>query len=38
MASLAHEHALLYGVLSVVIAVLTGFIMGFVFKGKGGAH
>ena len=38
MASMAHEHALLYGVLSVVIAVLTGFIMGFVFKGKGSAH
>ncbi len=37
LASLAHEHATLYGLLAVFIAIVTGFAMGFVFKGKG-AH
>lgn len=37
LATLAHEHAILYGVLAVVIAVVTGFVMGFIFKGRG-AH
>ncbi len=37
LATLAHEHAILYGVLAVVIAVATGFVMGFIFKGRG-AH
>ncbi len=32
--TLAHQHALLYGLLAVSIAILTGFVMGFVFKGK----
>jgi hypothetical protein len=34
LASLAYQHALLYGLVAVVIAILTGFVMGFVFKGK----
>ena len=34
--SLAYEHALLYGILAVVIAIFTGFIMGYLFKGGGG--
>ncbi len=33
-ASLAHQHALAYGLLAVGIAIVTGFVMGFVFKGK----
>ncbi|MGQ9688207.1 MAG: TIGR02186 family protein [Desulfobaccales bacterium] len=33
-ASLAYEHAALYGVLAVLIAIATGFIMGFLFKGR----
>jgi uncharacterized protein (TIGR02186 family) len=33
-ASLAYEYAALYGLLAVVIAIATGFIMGFLFKGK----
>jgi len=35
--TLAHEHATIYGFLAVFIAIVTGFAMGFVFKGKG-AH
>lgn len=35
--ALAYEHGYLYGILAVVIAIATGFIMGFLFKGKG-AH
>lgn len=31
---LAHQHALLYGILSVAIALVTGLVMGYVFKGK----
>jgi len=37
LASLAHKHAMLYGLVAVVIAIVTGFVMGFIFKGKG-AH
>ena len=33
---LAFEHALLYGLLAVTIAIVSGFFMGFVFGGKGG--
>lgn len=33
-ASLAYERAALYGILAVLIAIATGFIMGFLFKGK----
>ncbi len=33
-ASLAYEQAALYGLLAVIIAIATGFIMGFLFKGK----
>jgi uncharacterized protein (TIGR02186 family) len=36
LASLAYEHGLAYGVLAVVIAIVTGFAMGFIFKGGGG--
>lgn len=34
LASLAHRNAALYGLLAVVIAIVTGFVMGYVFKGK----
>ena len=34
--SLAYQHAILYGILAVVIAIFTGFIMGYLFKGGGG--
>jgi len=34
LASLAYEHAAFYGILAVVIAIATGFLMGFLFKGK----
>jgi hypothetical protein len=34
--SLAFEHGLLYGILAVVIAIFTGFLMGYLFKGGGG--
>lgn len=34
LASLAYEHAALYGILAVLIAIVTGFVMGFLFKGK----
>ncbi len=37
LSSLAFEHALLYGSLAVIIAIVCGFLMGFVFGGKG-AH
>ncbi len=36
LASLAYEHGLTYGILAVVIAIVTGFAMGFLFKGGGG--
>jgi hypothetical protein len=34
--SLAYEHGALYGILAVVIAIVTGFLMGYLFKGGGG--
>jgi hypothetical protein len=37
LAALAYEHRVAYGVLAVVIAVVTGFVMGYLFKG-GGRH
>jgi hypothetical protein len=33
---LAYEHGGLYGILAVVLAIATGLIMGFLFKGRGG--
>jgi hypothetical protein len=36
LASLAYRHGATYGVLAVVIAIVTGFAMGFIFKGGGG--
>ncbi|HHK60439.1 MAG TPA: hypothetical protein ENJ73_01765 [Desulfobacterales bacterium] len=38
LTSLAFDHALLYGVFSVLIAVAAGLLMGVLFKDKGGAH
>jgi hypothetical protein len=35
---LARNHALLYGVLAVAIAIVTGFSMGYLFKRGGGGH
>ena len=37
LVSLAHHHAIVYGLLALVIAIATGFAMGLLFKGKG-AH
>ncbi|MEW6262322.1 MAG: TIGR02186 family protein [Thermodesulfobacteriota bacterium] len=34
IADMAYEHGMLYGIVAVVIAIATGFIMGFLFKGK----
>jgi hypothetical protein len=34
--SLAYEHGAWYGILAVLIAIFTGFIMGYLFKGGGG--
>lgn len=36
LASLAYEHGALYGIMAVAIAIATGFLMGFLFKGKAG--
>jgi hypothetical protein len=36
LAALAYQHGASYGVLAVVIAIVTGFAMGFLFKGGGG--
>jgi hypothetical protein len=36
LSTLAHKHGLVYGILAVVIALATGFIMGVLFKGGGG--
>jgi uncharacterized protein (TIGR02186 family) len=36
LAALAYEHGALYGILAVAIAIATGFLMGFLFKGKAG--
>ena len=35
---LARNHALLYGVLAVAIAIVTGFLTGYLFKKGGGGH
>ncbi len=34
--NMAHQHGATYGILAVVIAIVTGFAMGFLFKGGGG--
>lgn len=34
LSDLAYQHGALYGILAVVIAIVTGFLMGFIFKGK----
>jgi hypothetical protein len=36
IATLAYQHGAIYGILAVVIAIVTGFAIGFVFKGGGG--
>jgi hypothetical protein len=36
LASLAYEHGPTYGILAVIIAIVTGFAMGYLFKGGGG--
>jgi hypothetical protein len=36
LASLAYGHGATYGILAVIIAIVTGFAMGFLFKGGGG--
>jgi len=38
LATLAYEHGALYGVIAVIIAILTGFAMGYIFKKGGGGH
>ena len=36
LANLAYQHGATYGIVAVVIAIVTGFAMGFLFKGGGG--
>lgn len=36
LTNLAYQHGLSYGILAVAIAIVTGFAMGFLFKGGGG--
>jgi hypothetical protein len=36
LADLAYKHGAAYGIIAVVIAIVTGFAMGFLFKGGGG--
>ena len=38
ISDMAFNHSLIYGILAVIIAILAGFVMGFIFKDKGGAH
>jgi uncharacterized protein (TIGR02186 family) len=38
VSSLAFKHGLIYGILAVLIAVLAGLVMSFLFKKGGGAH
>lgn len=38
LSTMAFEHGTLYGVLSVIIAILSGLAIGLVFQSKGGAH
>lgn len=33
---MAYQHGLMYGILAVVVAIFTGFLMGYLFKGGGG--
>jgi uncharacterized membrane protein YraQ (UPF0718 family) len=34
--TMAYQHGALYGILAVFIAIVVGFIMGYLFKGGGG--
>jgi hypothetical protein len=36
LSALAYQHGATYGILAVIIAIVTGFAMGFLFKGGGG--
>jgi hypothetical protein len=36
LASMAYEHGATYGILAVIIAIVTGFAIGYLFKGGGG--
>jgi len=36
LSDLAYKHGATYGIIAVVIAIVTGFAMGFLFKGGGG--
>jgi Putative transmembrane protein (Alph_Pro_TM) len=36
LSTLAYEHGTTYGIVAVIIAIVTGFAMGFLFKGGGG--
>ncbi len=38
LSTMAYGHALWYGIMSVVIALMAGLFMGLLFKDKGGAH
>ena len=38
IANMAYNHALIYGIIAVCIAIAAGLLMGMLFKGKGGAH
>lgn len=38
MADLAFDHGTLYGVLASIIAILSGWFVGIIFRSKGGAH
>ncbi len=38
MSDLAFDHGTLYGVLASIIAILSGWLVGVVFRSKGGAH
>ena len=38
ISNMAFGHALLYGIISVFIALMAGLVMGLLFKDKGGAH
>ncbi|SDN56972.1 Putative transmembrane protein (Alph_Pro_TM) [Desulfonauticus submarinus] len=38
ISNMAFNHSLIYGILSVIIAIFAGIFMGFLFKDKGGAH
>ncbi len=38
IANMAYNHALMYGIIAVCIAIAAGLLMGMLFRGKGGAH